>query len=189
MRLKLATQHAHARIEQRMLFDAPHFDVAAYRQLLGAFHGFYRPLEEQLAAPASAIPDLEWGRRIKLPWLALDLQALGTTDAAIESLPTCDRLPELETPPLALGCLYVLEGSTLGGQVVQRLLSERLGAPVAGAVSFFRSYGRDVGVRWRSFLGCLEGLRDADSAAEAEQGALSTFHALETWLEQRKVLR
>lgn len=172
-----------------MPFDAPNFDIAAYRQLLVAFHGFYRPLEEQLAAPVTAIPDLQWDRRIKLPSLALDLQALGLTGAEIESLPMCQRLPAVQTLPRALGCLYVLEGSTLGGQVVQRLLSERLGAPVADALSFFRSYGRDVGVRWRGFLGCLEGLQDDCGAAEAERGALDTFGALETWLEQRKVLR
>jgi heme oxygenase len=189
LRLKRATTAAHVRIERRMPFVAAHFDIPCYRQLLGAFHGFYRPLEAELAATVGDMTDLSWGQRAKLPLLTLDLQALGMTKVGIERLQACERLPAVETPPRALGCLYVLEGSTLGGQVVQRLLLERLGPPVAAALSFFRSYGHEVGARWRSFLSCLESLQDHQAAEEAELAAVDTFSALEGWLQQQWVLR
>jgi heme oxygenase (biliverdin-IX-beta and delta-forming) len=187
--LQLATRQAHIRIEQRMPFAAPHFDVASYRQLLAAFHGFYRPLEQRLAASARCLTALQWDQRVKLPLLTMDLLALGMTCGDIEALPICDRLPAVETPSRALGCLYVVEGSTLGGQVVQRLLFDSLGAAVADALAFFRSYGTEVGTRWRGFLVCLEALKDDKEAEEAKLTAVDTFRALENWLDERGVLR
>lgn len=188
-RLRQATRDAHGRLERRMPFMAPDFDLAAYRRLLGAFHGFYRPLEALLAAPAQAIAGLDWPERVKLPLLARDLRALGMTTAEIDALPPCGGLPALHERGRVLGCLYVLEGSTLGGQVVQRLLGQRLGADAGGALAFFGSYGPEVGARWRGFLRCLDAAPDAPLAEAAEQGAIDTFHALETWLQQRKALQ
>jgi heme oxygenase len=185
-RLKSATQLAHARVEKRMPFEQPHFDVASYRQLLIAFYGFYRPLEQQLAPRVRAVRDLQWDKRIKLPLLTMDLEALGLTRAEIDGLLDCDHLPTVDTPARAMGCLYVLEGSTLGGQVVQRILCDRLGESVRDALAFFRSYGPNVGPRWRRFLACLEGTTDPD---EAEVAALETFDALESWLGRRRLLR
>ena len=187
-RLRLATSEAHQRIEGRMPFGAPSFDVAAYRRLLGAFVGFYRPLEARLAPQAGAIAGLQWPRRVKLPLLMCDLRSLGMAQADVDALVSCSRLPSLDHPARALGCLYVLEGSTLGGQVVQRLLVERFGMAVADALSFFRSYGTEVGKHWRSFLGCLEALGPGPDAGEAERAAIETFDLLENWLQQREVL-
>ena len=189
MRLKAATQREHERIERRMPFDTPQFDVGGYRELLAALYGFYRPLEDDLAATVREIAALQWAQRVKLPLLALDLHALGLRSADLHGLPACTDLPGVATRARALGCLYVLEGSTLGGQVLQRMVAARFGAPVADALRFLRSYGQEVGARWRSFLCCLEGLPHGPPAAQAEAAARETFIALESWLERQKVLR
>lgn len=188
LRLRLATHQAHVRVERRLPFGSPLFNLPAYRQLIAALYGFYRPLEAALALRAGAIPDLQWPERVKLPLLTRDLGALGVVQADVEALPSCDWLPSVHNQARVLGCLYVLEGSTLGGQVVQRLLVDRFGAAVADALSFFSSYGSQVGTRWRSFLGCLEASGHDDSPDEAEKAAADTFRLLEIWLQQREVL-
>ena len=50
-----------------------------------------------------------------------------------------------------IGCLYVLEGSTLGGQFILRALQERLGLSPDREARFFASYGKHVGSMWKSF--------------------------------------
>jgi heme oxygenase len=81
----------------------------------------------------------------------------------------------------ALGYVYVIEGSTLGGQVVLRDLGTRLSlTPEESA--FLRSYGAEVGRMWREVLAWL-GQAMADPAAEAAitTTAQETFSRLAGW--------
>jgi heme oxygenase len=48
-----------------------------------------------------------------------DLQALGCTPS-LERLPMCAQLPVIDSSAACLGVLYVLEGATLGGQILRR---------------------------------------------------------------------
>ncbi len=121
--------------------------------------------------------------------LRRDLRQLGLSSADLEQLPDCDRLPRLPTPAQTLGSMYVVEGATLGGQVVQRLLRERLDERIGCALSFFNSYGPQVGAQWRDFLRCLGQLDSPDRVRAAEQAAIETFELLEAWLDVCKVLR
>ncbi|RYY93647.1 MAG: biliverdin-producing heme oxygenase, partial [Chitinophagaceae bacterium] len=111
--LKQETDQRHRALEDRL---RPHFgqltSVDAYAQLLRSFYGFYAPLETAIEErlPAGLLPDL--GLRRKAALLLSDLEALGKPVAGI---PLC-AAPSLDSPDAALGALYVLEGSTLGGR-------------------------------------------------------------------------
>ena len=50
---------------------------------------------------------------------------------------SADDLPDLQGVQEALGCLYVVEGSTLGGQVIARHLRQTLGVDPRCGGSFF----------------------------------------------------
>jgi heme oxygenase len=50
----------------------------------------------------------------------------------------------------AVGCLYVLEGATLGGQFISRHLAT-LGIGPANGGLFFHGYGAKTGEMWKSF--------------------------------------
>ncbi len=81
----------------------------------------------------------------------------------------------------ALGCLYVLEGSTLGGQVVTRYLA---GVPSMEDVtwfSFFSSYGAEVGPMWQEFGEFLTVHARGDDEAIV-RAACETFTTLACWL-------
>ena len=114
--------------------------------------------------------------REKTPLLAADL-AFFARDLA--ELPRCSELPSAATPAQVAGVMYVLEGSTLGGQLLsrhfERLLSVRPGA--GGA--FFAGYGARTGSMWRGF--CERAERDGD-VVESVGPALQTFDILHGWL-------
>ncbi|MGE3536058.1 MAG: biliverdin-producing heme oxygenase [Candidatus Tectimicrobiota bacterium] len=182
--LKQTTAAAHARIERCVPLLDPGLTWDTYRHWLMACYGFYAPLEARLERLAAGLP-ADWPQRRKLPLLRQDLQALGLAPGQIARLPLCTALPLLESVPSALGCLYVLEGSTLGGQVLARHLARTLGlqAPTGGA--FVQSYGAAVGAMWRAFRVHLV---SRAGTPESEQlmlrAACDTFAMFEHWLRQ-----
>ena len=117
-RLKEATGARHGALESRLpLLDAG-MSRASYRRFLLRFWGYYAPLEAQLLAlPCWNSMDFDYAGRHKTPRLVQDLRALGEPPGSIEGFARCQHLPKLASLGQLLGCLYVIEGATLGGQV------------------------------------------------------------------------
>ena len=166
--LRAATAEAHAALEEapclRRLFadDVSGADLA---EVLGRFLPVYRALEARLlhGEPAAS---LSYASRVRL--LAEGLNVLGAP-----APPSDWAIPELDQEAARWGALYVIEGATMGGQVIQRQLVSRLGS---GALSFFVPYGTEVGERWRSFLTRMENSLASPSALEeAKTSALAVF--------------
>ena len=187
-RVRASTRALHDRLEARLPLLSPTLALPEYTRLLSAFHGFYRPLEAQLDPIASRIASLDWPQRRKTHLLEADLAVLGTATDAVNALSACSRLPTPSDECGTLGCLYVLEGATLGGQISLRALRETLGIDRASGAAFFSSYGDEVGPRWRRFLACLATLKRADEIDTAARVAAQTFQLLESWLAEREVL-
>ena len=127
---------------------------ASYGNLLLRFLGIYSVLETRLAALEELpkwLPDMS--ERWKLPALESDLAILGVPT---EVWAVGTGSPDIKTIAAAFGCLYVLEGSTLGGQMISREVSERLGVGPEHGCQFFSSYGSRVGQMWRIFGQSLE---------------------------------
>lgn len=186
-RLKEGTSAHHRALEQQMLVLDAGLTRSAYRQLLRVQLGFYEPLELLLcAAPGWADIDLDYGPRHKSPRLVHDLQVLGDSPQQIASLPRCAQLVPLDTPARLLGCLYVIEGATLGGRIITRHLQAHFGiTPASGAV-FFDGYGATTGSHWKAF--CAVVTDHADRVATAAdrqqmvQSAAQTFDSLQRWM-------
>ncbi|HYP14195.1 MAG TPA: biliverdin-producing heme oxygenase [Bryobacteraceae bacterium] len=181
-RLKRETQPWHTAVENRMPIMRPEFGMPDYRALVIRFYGFYAPVERSLwrvSGLEKALPD--WRTRRKVEWLALDLSALGLSSQQIADLPLCSRLPDLHDRPEALGCLYVLEGSTLGGQIIGRHLHAKLGLGLNDGARFFQSYVDQVGPMWKFFQRAL-----LASPPEAHdriiEAAVDTFECFHDWL-------
>lgn len=95
----------------------------------------------------------------------------------------------LDTPAACLGALYVLEGATLGGQVLRREMARRLGVHADNGGAFLDVYGTETGRRWKDFLDYLGRLPlDADATQRAVDAARSTFSGFEQWLASQEVL-
>jgi heme oxygenase len=183
-RLKLETAADHAAIEEASAILHPRLSVEGYRAYLEDTFGFYRIAEPQLARMGVwqllGLPAIE---RFKLPLLIRDLQALGCVDPS--SLPVCEAPPEWPGPAEAIGAAYVLEGSTLGGNVISRHIQQRFGADVPRA--FLECYGASTGEQWRALRTALP--RFATSREIENRmisGAQSTFRAFTRWLGRRR---
>lgn len=196
--LRARTHDLHARIESRLDIPARFVSLDSYRRLLERFHGFYAPLEEQLAAPERANDwaalGMDFMPRRKTALLESDLLALGLTEVAMRDPGVCppDLLPPTRSAANLVGCAYVLEGSTLGGQVIGRYLERTLGLRAGDPGSrFFAGYGSETGAMWQQFRGAVEtwmrphqvGTVSGDSIVHAAVAAArGTFAGLEAWL-------
>jgi heme oxygenase len=183
-RLRAETQPAHKRLETRLDLVKATLTTNDYRKLLEKFYGFYVPEEAALQPVCDAsLPEIRFEGRRKARLLLRDLAALGLSRQQIEALPLCDRIPEIAGPAEALGCLYVLEGSTLGGQIISRHLQSALGIRPENGGAFFASYGARVGVMWRTFGAVLTSYAARENQdAAIVQSACDIFAALEVWL-------
>ena len=184
--LRAGTHTLHVALEQRLPFFSGTLDLEHYTRLLSAYFGFYQALEDRLTHSAFIPTGFDLPARLKTPALTQDLQALGV-DA--QRLPRCQHLPALRSEAQMLGVLYVLEGATLGGNVLRKRVAEQLGLDADNGCAFLFVYGEDTGQHWKAFLEFLGSVPlDATGRSEATQAACSTFSCFEQWLERQEVL-
>lgn len=181
-RLREATGPFHVSVERALPLTRCELTVDAYRRILGAFLGFYGPLEAGLVRLATCSAELNLIGREKISWLRQDLCALGASESDLAAIPTCPDLPRVDAVDRAFGCMYVLEGATLGGQIIARNLEQHL-AMGAQSCAFFRAYGAATGTMWRTFVAHLN--RQEPPFDGAVAAAVETFECLERWLVAR----
>ncbi|RKG60691.1 heme oxygenase [Corallococcus sp. AB011P] len=187
-RLRTETRPHHERTEGAVRLMDAHLTPADYQRQLEAFYGLYLPLEALLAGPLAALePALDSRARWKTPLLDADLRAMGHDTASLARLPRASSLPALPGLAEALGCAYVLEGSTLGGQLILRHLTRHFGPDArVGNFAFFRAYGDQVGPMWRAFGEALTRASERAASdtfdAAVVQGARDTFDTFAAWL-------
>ena len=174
-----ATEPDHRRLEAALALQSPELSFERYRRVLAAFHGFYSPLEARIRRFGPVAPPLGFALPERARRLELDLAALGVPAATA----CCEDLPELTTTAELAGCLYVLEGAALGGQVLARSLASRWQLTPSTGLAFFYGDGPVATKRrWELVLDWLERAGRAGADARAAVAAASaTFIALERW--------
>ena len=156
---------------------------AQYGKILSKFYGFFSPLEENLKHISTFdqyLPDFPERRKAHL--LLEDLQHLALYD---QNIPLCNNLPEVHNLSQAFGCLYVMEGSTLGGQFISRVVKSKLEIPTDKGTTFFGGYGKETGKKWKIFQQALESYAGSLSSSEEAkiiESANETFVKFENWL-------
>jgi len=179
--LKAATQHEHDALDAALDLLHPELGDAAYRRHLEAFFGLYAPLETALSAVGSwSEHGIDFPERSKTELLRADLVSLGVDDP--DALPICQTLPSLPTIAAAFGSLYVLEGASLGGQIISRHVEKRFGYTATHGARFFNGYGAQTGPMWMSFRKAVDACGSEPAPRnEMITGALATFTAFRTW--------
>jgi heme oxygenase len=182
--LRTHTASAHRELEEKVRIEDATRDRESYRQLLERFFGFHRPMDDRIAAAFADVErDYDAGARRKSIWLMEDLGNLGVSKEQIAALEVCSTLPDTDSLARAYGCAYVLEGSTLGGRHISRMLDE---SPVAAGLPrrFFESYGSAVGERWKEFCASLDRFAGENPGASPEivGAAQSTFTCFRDWV-------
>ena len=171
--LRLRTRAAHEALEATGLmcdFAQGRISDAQYRLYLRLQQRLHATLEAGLAPWLP--PEIAAIRLGKSEWLAADLLALGSTPDMADGAASV-----ITSYAAALGTLYVLEGGTLGLQVVRRRLPDSHPA-LHGAGRFLLGYGSDTGRRWQTFVVLLDALPAADwpTALAAAEATFQAFH-------------
>lgn len=182
--LRLETRPRHEALERTPLSMAlmdGTLDPEGYRRLLASFYGIVRPLEEDLARYGVwERLGLEAAPRRKARLLEQDLLDGGVDPASVALRPSWLRPEDV---PGQLGCAYVLEGSTLGGQVVARRIACLFDRPLGEGARFFVAYGPRTGTMWQEFRGALSRYATEHGIeAEVMAAAARTFAEFELWM-------
>lgn len=169
-RVREETRGSHDRLEAVALSDRimeGSLQPEEYKKLLLVHCLVHRELEALLEKRGvrEHFPELQFDERKKMPLLQKDVEELAIGEEAL-ALPAAGQLPRAEEPYGALGCMYVMEGATLGGNVIVKSL--RKNEHLSGIKNFhyFGCYGGDTGRRWKIFL---EVLKEKGKEAEAQQ--------------------
>jgi len=177
-KLKEETSDCHAALEDRMRpYLETAVDAPGYARLLKLFFGFYAPLEQAIETHLSAQHLNDLPQRRKASLILEDLNHLGESK---EGIALCMQLPVMTTAAEAWGALYVLEGSTLGGRSISRMIRAHFpGAPLR----FFEGYGKDTGPYWLRFQEALRQFGRSNDPAPLIRTANETFQCFDLWIQ------
>jgi heme oxygenase (biliverdin-IX-beta and delta-forming) len=176
--IRTLTNPAHRRVEAALAFLTAPISLNRYQTVLQRFYGFWLGWESQVTNLLQDEAFMKPRRRLHM--LATDLAAIGVSNDALKALPRCPLIT-LRDGVEALGSLYVMEGSTLGGRVINQNLMRCLGANAPSVSTYFNGYGNDTGLMWRSFVARLE----EELVSDAERigaGASRTFDRFGWWI-------
>ncbi len=168
--IKEATKTAHQQLEVVVVKKLKAIrSNADYADLLKHFYAYFNAVEKAIDPfiTKEVLPD--YGERRNSSYIRRDIESLGFT---------IDELPEAQPPaitsiPEALGALYVMEGSIMGGRIIVQMLEK---GGITNGVSFFSGYGEDTGKMWGVFTGVMNQYASAESAQQqAIKAANETF--------------
>ena len=178
--LRTGTAAEHAHLERSLDLLDPALDRARLAGVLARMHGFWQAAESGLDTWATRFPadarNVSWERRRRAGLFAADLATLGHPGPAAG--------PDLPAPAgtdEAIGRLYVLEGSTLGGAFIDRHLAT---VPELSGLRLraFSPYGPETGAMWHGFRrAARERVAAGGDAATMVTAARATFGALAVW--------
>jgi heme oxygenase len=178
--LREGAAEAHTQLEATLDLMGRIADRQRFLQVLERFLGFHLIWEHAIRQHPALRSFHE--PRSRVPHLRRDLAALGRTNAEQAALPLCAAAASLVSRRAgAVGSIYVLEGSTLGGQVISRALAQAHWAP-RGGLAYFAPYKARTGEMWRAFGAWSEAEIAADEHGDAVAGANETFALLQNWL-------
>jgi heme oxygenase len=181
-KLRAATAAAHERLHRHAGLSAAAagaIDIDSYRALTARLYGFHRAFDAVMSAYPAVSPHAG-APRSRL--LEDDLLALGVSREQLAALPLCDTLSSWPLEAQALGALYVVEGSALGGARIARALAPLLQSLQGAGCRFFSN---DDGRRgdWTGLLTRLERLQDDPYLERAAiEAAVETFEKFEDWM-------
>jgi heme oxygenase len=163
-RLRAATHAAHEELDRSLRIIERLAVSELQAQMRRRYLRLHAAVEPAIAPFLDDLPELEMPARYHVAALAARLPEQPAEGA---------RLPVRSTAE-ALGALYVLEGSTLGGRMILRQLQAQ-GAQTL-EVGFLDPYGSRSGAMWRTLLAVIERELGNEAALRAAcRAAVATF--------------
>ena len=180
-KLRSATKQEHQQLDH-LLF--PYIQEIKtheqYIQLLTLFYGYLKPLYNIIDEYQNDELVLDYSGREETGTIFDDVNALPGFSFNILY---CKNFPEIRNSAAAFGAYYVMEGSTLGGTIISKKISENLHLENGKALSFFAGYGKENYCMWNSFLSSLEqNLSNHSHLDLLIESARETFTSFKNWI-------
>lgn len=155
---------------------------ANYLEALKRYYGFYALFEKEIAVKSAYyLASQEFAYQPKLPLLEQDLSDLGINKNTIA---VCASYPHPYSLGSLLGCIYVLEGSTMGRIMMWHNLSNQLSLQSDKGGRFFYGAGEKVKDKWNQFREFLEKQANKEQEQkECIQAAVDTFYSFNQWFD------
>lgn len=184
--LKLQTSDAHKSLDSNALLIelmSPSLNQALYAHILDAMQQWFFIAEKILANQLCEFLDLAYMQG-KHALLLQDLNHLKyPCTRNVNSNLFAGFESSIDSVYKALGLLYVVEGSTLGGMVIAPRVKKTLGADTATA--FYSCYGKNKVSNFASTLSFIDNaICDKSQIEEAVTGALVSFKSLQDFLDK-----
>ncbi|WP_294821067.1 biliverdin-producing heme oxygenase [uncultured Flavobacterium sp.] len=178
--LRQATAQSHQDLESLPVSASimdPHVTKQQYSAYLALMRDVVADTEENIfPLIENIIHDLK--QRTKTDLIGADLKALGAIVPDTHLKPLTRNLKEI-SEGFALGIMYVVEGSSLGGRVILKNITTALGFDAENGAGYFAGYGGQTGSTWRLFLAALaEHETQNNSGDEIIAGANFAFDAI-----------
>ena len=94
----------------------------------------------------------------------------------------------LTTQAEILGCLYVLEGATLGGRLITQHIQATLAITPTTGGGFFEGYAGDTGKMWQAMRHLLVSCAlDTQTEDAMVANAIATFACLRGWCDPHNI--
>ena len=187
-KLKSETDELHHVLQGNKIFDGltgENPSVDKYKKLLMRFLPFYSAVEQKLDQVCDwKSLGLNFDERKKSHLIEKDLQILGISDKELNLIPACHESPSLSTVQEALGCLYVLEGATLGAQLMAKNMNVHFGYDTDSGCAFLKCYGEgpSVGLKFKEMAEFIGKNSSTDDENKIINSAKVTFESLDRWL-------
>ena len=158
-RIKEETRQAHQQLEKSVITELKQIrSEKDYADLLKKFHLYFSSLEKAISPFISTSVLADYTERRNSSYLRKDIQELGyEVDAAAQV-----EVPGINNSLEAMGALYVMEGSIMGGSIIVQILAKY---GITRGVSFFSGYGPATAAMWSGFTNAL----NAQAGSEQEQ--------------------
>jgi heme oxygenase (biliverdin-IX-beta and delta-forming) len=169
--IKEATKSAHQQLEKQVVLRMKAIrSNEDYAEFLKCFYAYFSTLEKAIAPyiTSEVLPD--YAERRHASFLKSDIEALG---GSVDRLPIA-TVPVITNSLQAMGALYVMEGSIMGGSIIVQMLAK---FGITKGVSFFSGYGETTHAMWGKFITALNAQAiTADDEAVAITTADETFN-------------
>jgi Heme oxygenase len=101
---------------------------------------------------SDVVPNVE--ERKKADHIKKDLEHISLPLTTAHERPLTGKMPNM-SQAFALGVMYVIEGSTLGGRVILKNIQPSLQLSEENGASYFAGYKANTGIYWKNFLEAL----------------------------------
>jgi heme oxygenase len=161
-RLREGTSDVHEHLDASLPLARADLDAERYVAILATFRDIQASAARELAGHADGLKAFGYdvADRHEVEWLDNDL-TWWSTRLKVQPIETPDTagnnaVPTLNSTTEAFGWVYVLEGSTLGGQVLVRHIASALNLEPPHGCRYFTGHGADTGPRWRRTCDSLD---------------------------------